>query len=199
MTRDVRDLYGKNIVVYDLEIKKTIEQCSKGWASYDEMGISVGCAFDYRDMRYRVFMDDNMGELVRRLNEQNTLVVAFNHINFDNKLIRATPGLPVLLPDVSLNNYDMMAISKKGAGSNTPFHKGFKLDDHLKACNLSTKTGDGANAPIMWQAGKIGETVDYCLNDVAVERSLFEFMWVNGTVASAFRPVHYEIERPNIM
>jgi len=87
MQQIIEFLTGKNIVVYDLEIKKPIEECSKGWSSHDEMGISVGCAFDYREMRYRVFMDDNILALVERLNEPNTLIVAFNHVNFDNKLI----------------------------------------------------------------------------------------------------------------
>ena len=99
------NLEGSNIIVYDLEIKKTIEQCSKGWDSLDEMGISVGCAFDYRSMRYRCFMDDNINELVERLNEPDTMIVAFNHIKFDNALLRAT-GLP-LKPDDELHNYDM--------------------------------------------------------------------------------------------
>jgi len=194
----VEELYGKNIVVYDLEIKKTIEQCSKGWASFDEMGISVGCAFDYRTMRFRVFLDDNVAELVNRLNEASTLIVAFNHLAFDNKLLRATPGLPKLKGDEELNNYDMMKVSREALGLKGIAHKGFKLDDHLEACGLAKKTANGAEAPLMWQAGKVGELVDYCLNDVTVERSLFEDMWVKGTTASAYRPIRYKVELPSL-
>ena len=188
------ELNGKNIVVFDLEIKKTIDQCSRGWASHDEMGISVGCAFDYRTMRYRVFMDDNIAELVERMNEPGTTIVAFNHINFDNKLLRGAGH--ALKPDVELSNYDMFLVSKRGAAVKGVAHKGFKLDDHLNACGLPLKTANGALAPVWWQAGKVGAVVDYCLNDVMQERALFEYMVEHGMVKSAHKPEGYAIELP---
>jgi hypothetical protein len=198
MTYSLAGLHGKNVVVYDLEIKKPIEECSKGWNSHDEMGISVGCAFDYQTMKYGVYMDDNIALLLLRLNQPGTLVVAFNHISFDNRLLRAT-GLP-LKPDEELRNFDMMVVSKRGASSSAgpTVHKGFRLDDHLAARKLPMKTANGATAPLMWQNKEIGSLVDYCLNDVQVERALFEDMWVNGVTACAAYPVPYQIERPEV-
>ena len=153
MSRSLRDLMGRNIVIYDLETKVPVDQCSKGWSSMDEMGISVGALFDYRTLRYRIFLQDNMQELIDRLNEANTLIVAFNHIWFDNRLLRASKY--ALKDDKELNNYDMLVVSRKGA--NAPFNApGFKLDDHLEALNLPLKTGSGVNAPIWWQEGKYG-------------------------------------------
>lgn len=194
--RKVSELVGKNIVVYDLEIKKPIEECKKGWAGHDEMGISVGCAFDYRTCRYRVFMDDNIKELVERLNESGTLVVAFNHIGFDNVLLRAS-GLP-LRPDKELNNYDMLLKSRKGAGVGAARSPGFKLDDHLETLGLPMKTANGAMAPIMWQQKRYGELIDYCVADVQAEKKLFEHFWVHGQSATKFKPTPYDIERPEI-
>lgn len=187
------NLLGKNIVVYDLEIKKPINECSKGWVSYDEMGISVGCLFDYRINRYRVFMDDNIHELVDRLNEPETVIVAFNHIAFDNKLLRGS-GLP-LKEDFLLRNYDILLVSKEGAGVGNRFVKGFKLDDHLSTLGLPMKTGNGELAPIWYKEGKIGQVIDYCLNDVIQEKNLFEYMQNTGKCASVFMPDHYSIER----
>lgn len=185
-------LKGANIIVYDLEIKKTIEQCSRGWASHDEMGISVGCAFDYRSNKYRVFMDDNIGELVARLNEEGTFIVAFNHVDFDNKLLRAS-GLP-LKPDAELKNYDMLKISLEGAGlKRSP--GGFKLDNHLEVLGLPMKTGLGALAPIWWQEGKVGQVVDYCLNDVTQEKALFEHFYWNGFSANTHKRDPFRIKR----
>lgn len=193
--RSVNDLFGKNIVVYDLEIKKEIKDCAKGWAGHDEMGISVGCAYDYRTRLYRVFMDDNIQELVDRLNEPGTLVVAFNHITFDNKLLRVN-GLQ-LKPDDQLRNYDMLRVSKMGAMRSLKPVKGFKCDDHLKALGLTMKTGDGALAPVWFKQGKVGKVVDYCMGDVIVERGLFENMYVTGRTACAAYPNPYSIELPN--
>ncbi len=196
MTRSLSDLTGKNVVIYDLEIKKTIEQCTRGWASLDEMGISVGCLYDYRSSRYRIFMDDNLQELVDRLNEPNTLVVAFNHLQFDNQLLRASGY--ALKPDVDLLHYDMLVVSRAGAGA-SKFAKGFRLDDHLQALGLPMKTGAGAMAPIWWQEGKIGTVIDYCLQDVYAEKQLFENMYVHGKTACLGRTEFYNIEAPNIV
>jgi hypothetical protein len=194
-TREGYSLAGKNIVIYDLEIRKEIEECSRGWESLDEMGISVGCAYDYRESRCRVFMEDNLGELVTRLNEPGTLVVAFNHVGFDNKLLRASGY--ALKPDEQLRNYDMLVISKAGAKAEK-YASGFKLDDHLKALGLPMKTGSGAMAPVLWKAGKMGALVDYCLNDVTQERALFEHIVRDGTLACRFRESAYDVERPDL-
>lgn len=196
--RTLKDLEGKNIVVYDLEIKKPIDECEKGWGGHDEMGISVGCAFDYLDMRYRVFMDDNLHHLVERLNRRDTLIVAFNNINFDNKLLRATPnkGDVKFVEDTELNNYDMFKVSQEGAMGSCRPQKGFKLDDHLRALGMELKSGHGADAPLWWKSGLVGKVVDYCLDDVRLEKKLFEDMYVTGTTASAYNPNRYEIKLP---
>src|SRR5688500_13555672 len=83
-------LAGKNIVVYDLEIKVPINELPNGWESYDQMGISVAALWDYRTMRVHIYMDDNLHLLAERLSEPNTLIVGFNHINFDNRVLQAT-------------------------------------------------------------------------------------------------------------
>ena len=194
MSRSLRDLMGRNIVIYDLETKVPVDQCSKGWSSMDEMGISVGALFDYRTLRYRIFLQDNMQELIDRLNEANTLIVAFNHIWFDNRLLRASKY--ALKDDKELNNYDMLVVSRKGA--NAPFNApGFKLDDHLEALNLPLKTGSGVNAPIWWQEGKYGKVIDYALSDVTQERALFQHLWVTGMCGCKFKN-SYPIELPQL-
>ena len=35
------------------------------------------------------------------------------------------------------------------------------------------KTGYGGNAPVLWQQGKIGQVIDYCLNDVYLTTLLY--------------------------
>lgn len=188
------DLQGKNIVVFDLEIKKPIEECTKGWKSLDEMGISVGCMYDYVTSRFRIFMDDNIQELIDRLNAPETLIVAFNHIQFDNALLRASGH--ALKPDAELNNYDMLVVSREGAGVKGFGHKGFKLDDHLMATGLPMKTGHGAMAPLLWKEGKMGELIDYCMNDVTQEKNLFEYMLINGRLANVHSRQGYVIRKP---
>jgi len=185
---------GKNIVVYDLEIKEEIGKNGIGWESYREMGISVGCAFDYRSYKFRVFLDDNISELAARLNEPQTLIVAFNHVQFDNNLLRAHTNLNA---DSALNNYDML-IASRAACKVDKFTKGFTLDQHLAFMQLPMKTANGAMAPVWWQEGKYGKVIDYCLNDVMVEKQLFDHIWMTGKMASGYKTTPYDVVRPVI-
>lgn len=190
------NLSGKNIVVYDLEIKRDPNDCVAGWKSFQEFGISVACAYDYRDSRFRVFMDDNLGALVERLNQPDTLIVGFNHIRFDNEVLRAS-GFE-LKYDVSLKNYDLLQISREGAGVEK-FAKGFKLDEHLSALGLPMKSGCGSLAPKLYQDKKRGELVDYCLNDVTTEKNLFEYVVYSGVLACAHNNGHpFRVRRPDL-
>ncbi len=130
------------------------------------------------------------------MNEPGTLIVAFNHIQFDNILLRKS-GLP-LKPDAELNNYDMLVESRKAAKVDK-FTPGFKLDDHLKALNLPLKTGAGAMAPELFKQNKMGALVDYCLNDVSQEKALFEWICLTGFMASAHNFSNlYRVEKPNL-
>jgi len=187
---------GKNIVVYDVEIKKNPKDCTNGWKSFTEFGISVACAFDYLDGRYRVFMDDNLSSLVERLNAPGTLIVGFNHISFDNEVLRGS-GLP-LLSNQDLLQYDMLVESRIAAVVSN-FEKGFKLQDHLSALGLRSKTGSGALAPDLYKEKKRGELVDYCLNDVTTEKELFDWICDTGMLACAYRDGNpYRVRRPEI-
>lgn len=170
------NLAGKNIVVYDLEIEHVIDGKDITWNDHDKMGLSVGCLYDFRTDDYSVYFKADIQPLCGRLNETGTMIVAFNQIGFDNKLLRALGG--DLKPDSELNNYDMLLESRKAVGwtEKMRFPSGLKLDDHLEATfgKDQMKTAHGALAPKWWSAGRRGEVVTYCLADVKRERMLFQ-------------------------
>lgn len=199
--RLIRDLMGKNIVVFDIEIKNPISKETQiSWADHDKMGISVAVAFDYRDWCFKVYMDDNIGELVDRLNEPDTLVVAFNNKGFDNKLLRKdlilTQANKILKPDEELNQYDMLEESRAAFLGNANGKKGFKLDDHLAAMKLPMKNGDGADAPKLYKSGDIGKLITYTVNDVKVEKAMFDQIYLTGKVANGFQPLGFHVKDP---
>jgi hypothetical protein len=173
------ELAGKNIVVYDCEIKNPVDNKTITWADKDKMGISVACLFDYRTMDYSVFMDDNMEELTKRLNDAE-LVSGFNIIGFDNPLVNATTKLQIR-PDLPV--YDILFHSRRSTGWDplNKFPTGLKLDEHLKGTFgfEHKKTEDAAQAPEFWQTGQLGRLISYCLADVKREKMLFEHIW-NG-------------------
>lgn len=165
----------KNIVVYDLEIENVIDGKNVTWSTYDKMGLSTGCLYDYKTDDYSVYFKDDIPSLCERLNNAD-LVVGFNTTGFDNNLLRALGGN--LKPDSELKNFDMLFHSRAAVGwvPGARYPTGMKLDNHLEATfGLEfMKTGHGEDAPKMWQEKKFGQVISYCLADVKREKMLFE-------------------------
>ena len=161
----MRTLKGTNIVVYDTEIENIIDGKEITWNDHAKMGFSVGCLYDFLTDDYSVYLKPDIQELANRLNRAD-LVVAFNQIGFDNRLMIAMGAdLRADLP-----NYDMLVESRKSIGwePSQKFPSGMKLDDHLEATfgKEHMKTGHGEKAPIWWQEGKYAQVISYCLADV---------------------------------
>ena len=177
----VPTLEGRKIAVFDLEIKKTIEQCSRGWQSHDEMGISCLCIYDYSTGRYRVFDDSNHVECLKILNDYD-IVVGFNTVNFDWKVVQQTwTDVPEILSTRRSQDFDILREIWKSLGLdpdkfNPRTHGGYKLDNVAQETIGLSKTGDGALAPKLYQAGRLADVIDYCLEDVRIEKTLFEYI-----------------------
>jgi hypothetical protein len=165
----------KSIVVYDLEIAKSIlgknefpkpniEYCN-GWSDHANMGITVLAAYDLETDQTHVYCEDNLPEFFKLLSEREYRA-GFNNINFDDKVLLANGY------EFPANNhsYDLMKELMRGAG--TTSFAGFNLD----ACCITNfnicKSGNGALAPVLWQQGKIGEVINYCIRDVFLTTKL---------------------------
>lgn len=187
-----------NYLVFDLEIKNTIDGKNVTWADFGKMDISVGCAFNSRTHDYGVFMDDNIECLFNEL-ENAEIVTGFNIKGFDIPLLEATVGRP-FMPKGEV--YDMLEWSRRSVGwdQSKPFPKGLRLDNHLEATfgKENMKTANGAEAPLMWQQNRIGELISYCLADVRRERDLFEHILTGKPVKTE---MHGEriIDLPKLM
>jgi hypothetical protein len=138
------------------------------------MGVSVTGAYSSKTGRYHVFCDDNADQLGLAMAEHE-LLVTFNGIGFDNKVLEACYGW-----DLSVDkHYDLLVevwiAHGLGPEFRYPSHIGYGLDACLKA-NFPdiSKTGFGAMAPVLWQRGQIGQVIDYCLNDVMMTKKLFD-------------------------
>lgn len=181
---------GLNIVVYDCEIKNVIDGKNITWNDHDKMGLSIACLYDYADGDFKTYFQDDVQALAGRLNDAH-LVVAFNQIGFDNKLVRACGG--DLKPDSELKNFDMLIESRRAMGwtQRDRFPAEMKLDDHLENMFGIAKTEHGSQAPLMYQEGKMGELVSYCLADVRREKMLFDHIWQYGWVSTKAYGMHF--------
>ena len=172
------------MLVYDIEICKAIlgkgdqpiegvEYC-EGWGDHEGMGVSCVCCYDYADDRYRVFMEDNMSDFAL-LVAGHEVIVGFNNIGFDNKVLAyAWPSLihhERNLEWLNEKSYDILAEIRAAGGG------WCKLDGIIKANGLAKgKTGNGAMAPVWYQAGRIGKLCDYCLADVWLTKKLLDLI-----------------------
>lgn len=178
------------MIIYDCEIVKAIQsnnetsiegiEYCEGWRDFENMGISIIGAYDYKTFRYRVFAKDNFQEF-QDLVDSTDLVIGFNSIAFDNQLC-AAHGIYVH----DSESYDLLVEIWKAAGLGDEFkypsHVGFSLDACAQANYGLGKTGHGALAPVDWQRGNIGRVVDYCLNDVYLTKRLVDKIITEGRI-----------------
>lgn len=159
------------------------------------MGISVIGAYEYRSDRYRAFMSDNFDAFQAAVSSAD-VVIGFNSLTFDNALCRAN-GLEVS----DAKSFDILVEVWRGAGLGTayedPTHAGFGLDACCKANFGTSKSGRGDLAPVDWQHGKIGNVVDYCLNDVRLTKQLMDQILSHGYIRDPRDPARVlEIKSP---
>ena len=166
------------MLVYDIEIIKAVpgreppipgvEYC-KGWDDKENMGVSVICAFDTWDRRFRVFTKENFAEFERLA--ANRKVAGFNSMAFDD-VVCGHQGVKVE------TEYDLLQELWAGAGLARRWegkhHAGFGLDATAKANGFAGKTGYGGLAPAQWQQGLYGTVIDYCLEDVRLTYELIQ-------------------------
>jgi len=171
-----------NFLIADAEIEKAIPNKNdspipgikycQGWNDHANMGISVMGAYEHQLKRYRVFMEDNKEEFISAC-EQADVVVTFNGIGFDAKLVKAVWGYDI--PEVK--HYDILREVRIALDLDPvtgDYVKGLSLDAITQKNLGICKTGNGALAPIDWQQGRIGKVIDYCLNDILMTLKLFE-------------------------
>lgn len=190
-------------LVYDLEIVKAIPDhgmprlegiayCD-GWGDYVNMGISVLCAYDYSQDRYRVFCADNLDEFLALCRDRQP-IVSFNGRGFDNLVIKETMMLGAgELAWMNERSYDILAEIWERLPRRM---KGYRLNDCSAANFHEFKTGNGAHAPVLWQQGKFGQVIDYCMDDVRLTKMLFDRILETGGIVDPLTMGHLALRAP---
>lgn len=136
---------------------------------------------------YHVFMEDNL-PLFQELVERAEVLVGFNTVKFDNPHLERA--------GIRLGNktqFDMLREMWIASGLdpdnfNPRTHGGFSLRQTLETNlpHLTEKQDNGAWAPVLFQRGKLGGLVNYCLKDVRLELELLRHLW--GTAGLLISP-----------
>ena len=184
-------------VVVDVEIQKTIEETPGGWDATDQLGVAVACVWEYRTQRMRVYGPEDLVQLQERLLKADR-ISGFNIWNFDFPVIWgisktqwkqlrdgtfayfAKDGWPNLHSLLKRTD-DMLrriwqALNLDPDNFDPKTHGGWKLDNVALATLGYAKIGYGGDAPKWYQKGLIQKVVNYCADDVALERDLTDYV-----------------------
>ena len=176
-------------IVVDVEIQKTIEETPGGWDATDKLGVAVAVVYEFLTDRFRVY-GDTPAELIalRERLMRADRISGYNIWKFDFPVIFGLPGrsrVDALLPRTN----DMLRRIWQSLGLNpdtfSRAHGGWKLDAVARGTLGSVgKIANGAQAPLWYQAGRWGEVVNYCVDDVTLERDLTVFVDKYGFVVN---------------
>lgn len=178
-----------DIVIFDTEIKHGIATennprhedyiYANGWDDFSGMGIACVCAYDIKEARPHVFLEDNLHRFAELVEERGT-AMGFNSHRFDGPLLAAN-GIDLSVQKVK--HLDLAAIIWRACGIQEGEHpKGLGLDALCRANGISEKSENAASVPQLWQDGHFGRVIDYCIGDVLATLRLYRHLCSNSGI-----------------
>jgi DEAD/DEAH box helicase domain-containing protein len=154
---------GPRVVSFDLETQKSAADVG-GWHNTHLMRVSVAVIYDSLEDRFLSFREEEVDDLLDHL-EKADLVVGFNIKKFDYGVLKAYTNKNLM----DLPTFDILEDVYKRLG--------FRLGlDHLATETLDHgKTADGLQALEWFKQGEMKKLTEYCQQDVAVTRDLFQY------------------------
>ena len=162
----------KNILVLDVETQKSFKEIGKSKAmSLSKLKVSVVCVYDYLTDAYASYEEKDMAKFEQRLQTAD-LLVGFNIRRFDMAvlqpyLFKTVDQFPVL---------DLLDDIEKARG-----HRA-SLDSVARATVKEGKSGDGAEALVLFKEGRMEELKKYCLDDVRLTKNVYEYGCREGKI-----------------
>ena len=174
----ISEVIKMDYAVFDIEISRTIGQVAKELGLKNEndafsfphmLGFAVGVVYSSKTKEYLVF--NSAKEMAKYLLDFDGLLISFNGVRFD---------LPVLLNSCDIDTF-LALQKKKHLDLLADFYKNVNGKFRVSLNNIAEitlkkkKSGNGADAPILFQQGKMDELIEYCKNDVMLTKEIFEF------------------------
>jgi DEAD/DEAH box helicase domain-containing protein len=169
----------KPYLVFDIEIKKTLGQVATELKLSDErmafsyphkLGFGIGVVYNSITDEYLTF--NSAKEMAKYLLENGDFLVSFNGIRFDIPcLLNGEVDIDIFLALQNKPHLDILQNFYANVGGR--FRVG--LDNIAQNTLGKGKTGNGADAPLLFQQGKIEELIAYCKNDVLITKEIYEF------------------------
>lgn len=159
----------KNFLVIDLETQKSFKEVGK--SNLEKLKISVAGVYDYLTDQYTAHEEKEVMKLEKRLREAD-LVIGFNIRRFD---------FPVLAPYLFMPVTDIPVLDLLDDVEKARGHRA-SLDSIAGPTLKQHKTGNGADALILFKEKRMDELKRYCLEDVRLTKEVFEYGCREGKV-----------------
>jgi len=156
------------VLVLDIETQRSAEEVG-GWEHRDRMGLAAAVTYDLHAGRYRIYMEERVGELLADLRSAN-LVIGFNLNRFDLGVLKGYSDSDLS----SIPTLDILECVERQLG--------FRLSlNHLAQETLhEAKAADGLQSLRWFKAGELQKVIEYCKADVTLTMKLYEFGLKNG-------------------
>jgi DEAD/DEAH box helicase domain-containing protein len=156
------------VLYFDLETRKTAQEVG-GWHNTHLMRVSVAVVFDSLEGRFSIYEEEKIDQLLDHL-EKGDLIVGFNIKGFDYKVLSAYSNRNLK----KLPTFDIL----EDIYRRLRFRIG--LDQLARETLNRSKTADGLQAVDWFRTGEMVKLAEYCCQDVAVTRDLFEYGLKDG-------------------
>ncbi len=155
-------------VVLDIETQHLADEVG-GWGNVAAMKVSVAVTWSSRTASFQRYTEASVPRLIDELFAAD-LVIGFNTKGFDYTVLQ-----PYSSRDLrQLPSLDLLEQIHRALGFRV------SLADVAAATLNARKSADGLEAVKMFRADKIDELMDYCEQDVALTRDLWQFARENG-------------------
>lgn len=157
------------VITFDLETKNIFQDV--GSSDPAALDVSVVGVHDSETGELTAFLEKDFPKMWP-LFEHADALVTFNGDHFDIPLLNK-----YYHGDLSkIKSIDLMVAVQKSLG------RRIKLDTLAEATLGKKKSGNGLEAVTWWRNGEIEKVMNYCKDDVAVTRELYEYMRDNKSV-----------------
>jgi len=154
------------VITFDIETANVFSEV--GSSDPAALDISLLAIHDSRTNEFDSFLVEDLPRLWKIL-EETDILVGYNSDHFDIPLLnKYYPG------DLSrIKSLDLLKEIHKTLG------RRIKLDSVAEGTLGENKSAHGLQAVQWWREGKIEQVRDYCIQDVAVTRKIFDFALKN--------------------
>ena len=153
-------------LVFDIETTNAFDQVRK---TPEDLDLSVVGVYSYPKDQYSAYTQETLPELWDLLRDIDTLI-GFNNNHFDTPLLNKYAPMDLKKEFASI---DLLESIRRSLGRRV------RLDWVAKGTLDSSKSGDGLQAIKLWNQGEREKVIQYCLDDVAITKKLFDYALKN--------------------